>query len=263
MIGYLLSPIVGRALLLEHGCEKTHNDFVRQALREAGVGLDRFGWASIQLDGGIEAVTTKALDWFADSLAGAGPREYESAGLGAPRVALTARGPIEPTLAAAFSRLARLIVGAGGTVIIPENATLLGSDDFRAATFADDSFAPSLDYGEFARQPGLHVMATPTNHWIETLTGLGATGIDLALTHVTERPVQAHRLVPVVQVATDGETIAPYAADLDLLLAPGADWAADLLRAILGVAGREYTPKLNARGNTDFQFTRGLLGVSM
>jgi hypothetical protein len=57
--------------------------------------------------------------------------------------------------------------------------------------------------------------------------------------------------------------MARYADDLDLILTPGGDWAAELLGAILGVAGRAYTPKLNARGNTDFQFTRGLLGVSM
>ncbi len=263
LIGYLRSPIVGRALLLEHGCEKTHNDFVRHELREAGVGLDRFGWASIQLDGGIEAVTAKALGWFADSLAADGPRSRERAGLGALRLALTTGGPVAPALAATFSRLARLIVGAGGTVIIPENSPLLGSDDFRAATFATATIAPSLDYGEFADRPGLQIMATPTLHWVETLTGLGATGIDLVLTHLAERPVQAHRLVPVVQVATAGAGTARYADDLDLILIPGGDWAAELLGAILGVAGRAYTPKLNARGNTDFQFTRGLLGVSM
>ena len=262
LIGYLLSPLVGRALLLEHGCEKTHNDFVRHELREAGVGLDRFGWASIQLDGGIDAVTVKATDWFAAAAAAAPPRTYERAGLGALRLALTAQGTVTLALAAAFSCLTRLIVAAGGTVIIPENSALLASADFRAATFATEKIAPSLDYGEFAKQPGLHVMVTPTQHWVETLTGLGATGIDLVLTHLSDRPVQAHRLVPVLQVATVSEETARYAADLDLMLTPDAD-AAALVALILSVAGRAYTPKLNARGNTDFQFTRGLLGVSM
>jgi len=31
----------------------------------------------------------------------------------------------------------------------------------------------------------------------------------------------------------------------------------------VAAASREYTPKLFEAGNTDFQFTRGLLGVSM
>lgn len=262
LIGYLRSPLVGRAMLLEHGCEKTHNDFVRHELREAGVGLDRFGWASIQLDGGIDAVTAKALDWFAAAAAAAPPRTYAHAGLGALRLALTAQGTVAPALASAFSRLTRLIVAAGGTVIIPENSSLLTSTDFCTATFATETIVPSLDYGEFAKQPGLHIMATPTQHWVETLTGLGATGIDLVLTHLSDRPVQAHRLVPVLQVATESSDTARYTADLDLVLAPDADTGA-LVDLILSVASRAYTPKLNARGNTDFQFTRGLLGVSM
>ena len=33
LLGYLLHPLVGPALLLEHGCEKTHNDYFRQELR--------------------------------------------------------------------------------------------------------------------------------------------------------------------------------------------------------------------------------------
>lgn len=262
LIGYLTNPLVGRALLLEHGCEKTHNDFVRHELREAGVDLARFGWASIQLDGGIAATTTKALDWFATSLATDGPREYETAGLGVLRVALSAQGPVAPALAAAFARLARLIVGAGGTVVIPENSALLAAADFHTATFVDAPGGPSLDYGA-AAGPGLHIMATPTDHWVETLTGLGATGVGLVLAHVAPRPVQAHRFLPVLQVASDPDMIARYAADLDLALAPDTDWAAAMMGALLGVAGREFTPRLNARGNTDFQFTRGLLGVSM
>ena len=59
---------------------------------------------------------------------------------------------------------------------------------------------------------------------------------------------------------------ARYAADLDLALPAGAapaDWAEALMRLVLRVASRDYAPRLTARGNVDFQFTRGLLGVSM
>ncbi len=263
LIGYLRSPLVGRALLLEHGCEKTHNDFVRHALSEAGVNLDRFGWASIQLDGGIAAVTQKAMQWFADALADAGPRTYTSAGLAALSIGLTVQGAVEAALASAYAQLARLIVTAGGTVVIPQNSPLLTDPQFCQETFATDKLAPSLDYGEFVAQPGLQIMATPTKHWVETLTGLGATGIDMVLTQITERPAQAHRLVPVLQVGIAQPATDHYAADLDLLLTPGGDWPAALLGAILTVANRTAMPKLNLRGNTDFQFTRGLLGVSM
>ena len=34
--------------LLEHGCEKTHNDHVADALESCGVSLGDYGWASVQ-----------------------------------------------------------------------------------------------------------------------------------------------------------------------------------------------------------------------
>ncbi len=37
------------ALLLEHGCEKTHNDYFRSALATTGRAATDFGWASIQV----------------------------------------------------------------------------------------------------------------------------------------------------------------------------------------------------------------------
>lgn len=264
LIGHLLHPLVGPALLLEHGCEKTHNDYIRHELEREGVDLGRFGWASIQLDGGIDAVVEKTSTWFANTIAAAAPTSEQAVGLGALRVGLASLGAVSPEVAASLSRLARLIVGAGGTVIVPENASLLASADFLGATVDQPNVAPSIDYGERPAATGLHVMATPTDHWVETLTGLGATGVEIVLVHVADRPVQAHRMIPVLQASSDPTVIAQFGDDLDITLADDpANWTAALLRAILGVAGREFAPKLNARGNTDFQFTRGLLGVSM
>jgi hypothetical protein len=64
MLGHLTHPSVGMALCLEHGCEKTHNDFFHNAMAAAGVSASAFGYASIQLDGGIEAVTERVLGSF-------------------------------------------------------------------------------------------------------------------------------------------------------------------------------------------------------
>ncbi|MGA1196339.1 MAG: UxaA family hydrolase, partial [Candidatus Latescibacterota bacterium] len=36
MVGYLTHPLIHSALLLEHGCEKTHNDYLRHALQDRG-----------------------------------------------------------------------------------------------------------------------------------------------------------------------------------------------------------------------------------
>jgi len=64
--GYVTHPNVAAALLLEHGCEKVPNDMMRHQLEKAGVPLDRFGWASVQLDGGIDKALAKIEAWFTE-----------------------------------------------------------------------------------------------------------------------------------------------------------------------------------------------------
>ena len=92
MLGYLLHPNTRMALLLEHGCEKTHNDYFRSRLVEAGADPSRFGWASIQADGGLDAVGDKVKDWF-NSFDLDKPVEQRG-NLGALTVGLEARGTL-------------------------------------------------------------------------------------------------------------------------------------------------------------------------
>jgi hypothetical protein len=55
-----------------------------------------------------------------------------------------------------------------------------------------------------------------------------------------------------------------HAEDLDVLLeGDPSGWNEQMLETIAAVASRAYVPRLFEAGNTDFQFTRGLLGVSM
>jgi hypothetical protein len=107
-------------------------------------------------------------------------------------------------------------------------------------------------------------MEAPTDHWVETATGLGATGVEVMFAHVAGHPLQAHRMIPLLQASSDPETLRKHAEDLDVILEENdSGWNEQMLEAVAAVASREYTPKLFEAGNTDFQFTRGLLGVSM
>ena len=55
-----------------------------------------------------------------------------------------------------------------------------------------------------------------------------------------------------------------YGADLDLLLTGDAtDWIDQILARCQQVIEHHYTPRLYQQGNIDFQFTRGLLGVTL
>ena len=248
MIGHLTHPTVALGLLLEHGCEKTHNDHVRHEIQQLGISPERYGWASVQLDGGIDAVIDKVQDWFSEELANKPSVPVVDAGLEHLCIAVTSTGEVREEVSESLTQLTHRVVAAGGAVVVPSNATFITSE-----------LSTTLAYGQRVEKTGFHIMETPTDQPTETLTGLGATGVDLAIAHIVGAPLQSHVMVPLIQVSTDPATQTTYGADLDLTTAD----VEDLLALIVAVASRQYTPKLHGKGNTDFQLTRGLLGISM
>jgi len=262
LLSYMAHPLVARGLFLEHGCEKTHNDYMRAQLADSGGDPAGYGWASVQMDGGLEAVLAKIEMWFRQSLAGLPAPREQSAGLAALNLGLLSAGPVPAALAEALARLTRTIVGAGGTVVVPQSATLLEAEAYREGTFGEPVVAPSLAYGRAAAESGFHLMACPSGHWVETLTGLGATGVEILLACPGQRTAQGHPLVPMLQVAVPGSERVGDGFDLTLEGDPDA-WAEAMLRQVVATVARRYVPRLFAQGNVDFQITRGLLGVTV
>ena len=259
MIGHLTHPTVALGLLLEHGCEKTHNDHVRHEILNLGISPERYGWASVQLDGGIDAVIEKVQDWFSETLADKSPVPVVNAGLEHLCIAVTSTGEATEEVLQSLTQLTHRVAAAGGTVVVPANAEWLSVSVSRQPSVVHLTNTPTLAYGQRVEKAGFHIMETPTDQPTETLTGLGATGVDLALAHIVGAPLQSHVMVPLIQVSTDARTQSSYGTDLDSESA-NVD---DLLALIVEVASRQYTPKLHGKGNTDFQLTRGLLGISM
>src|SRR5690606_1434417 len=98
------------------------------------------------------------------------------AGLTSLRVAFMNDGAVGAEEAGQLGRLARWIVTAGGTVVVPENSGLLTQPAFIGAiAAAAEHVRPTLAYGEHAERSGFHVMEAPTDHWLETLTGVAGT----------------------------------------------------------------------------------------
>ena len=281
LLGHLVHRSVRHAILLEHGCEQTHNDAVRNYLAERGHSVARFGFASVQMDGGIAKVQAKVAGQLEAMAAartpgpGAGPGPggaaslaRETAGAEELRVALAANGPVPDAIGEVFGRLAAGLVAAGATVVVPDNPGLLGSGAFREAVLPDGASIPaaSLAFGQPADEPGFHVMEAPTENPVETFTGLGATGVEVMLCHVGRTSLQAHPMIPLVQVTADPATGERFAGDLDrvLTLERSAGGLVDELAALVAdTASRRYLPRLWERGVTEFQLTRGRLGLSM
>ena len=73
-------------------------------------------------------------------------------------------------------------------------------------------------------------------------------------------------MLPLVQVTAEPGVAAVYGSDLDRVFAPdqGSDAiVAELAALVADVASGRYRPALWSRGVTEFQLTRGRLGLSM
>jgi altronate dehydratase len=230
LAGYAVHPLARRVLMLEHGCEKTHNDAFRNLLPPEETA--RLGWLSIQMDGGIEPVLRKALHWFREGPAVAQRRER--APISELRVAfVVTRGQ----LPAEVSDAALALAGTNALVVVPEGQI--------AAQFAS---APTIHYGEAAPTRGLHVMRAPTDDFMEIVTGIGATGVELIVIWNEGAPVQVHPFIPTVQIGPatfEGKE----------------KTARQIIELIVRAASGEMA--LPSQTYADFQITRGLEGVSL
>jgi altronate dehydratase len=269
--GYATHPNVGAALLLEHGCEKVPNDAMRREFERRGLSLDGFGWASVQLDGGIDRALGRVQQWFATRPAAAPPsRDLRlgslTIGLVSAARATGDGGRVEPEAALAFATLAAAALADGGTVLLPDGDPLLADAVFREILLGGVEPRATLAYGEPVRLAGLHLVRTDTRHWVENVTGLAACGAHIVVGAVADGPEQGHPLVPVLQVAgpvAGGAGGAIAAEDVDHVIGGDGRRALEPLRdLILATARRDFLPASRAGGFVDFQLTRGLLGVS-
>jgi altronate dehydratase len=260
--GYLTHPNVATALLLEHGCEKVPNDVMRHQLGAAGIPTERFGWASVQLDGGIEKALARIENWFVERFASQPPAFESATGLGALTVGFLSTSACSATTAGTLASLAHAIVIAGGSVLLPESDPLLATRAFRDI-LVNPTPRATLAYGQPVVAPGFHIVASETDHWVENLTGLGGCGVHLALALVSEHSRQGHPLVPVIQLAEPAQRAVLPGAEVDLFLTDDAAAdRAELVRLIAAIAQQETVPVASASGFVDFQLTRGELGVT-
>ncbi len=239
MAGYAMHPLIKKVLLLEHGCEKTHNDAMRQQLNDLGSDVNQFGFASIQNDGGIDAVVKKVSRWFSDNL---GQVQNQSLPF---ILGISNKIELNPDILPIISRLIRVIVRKGGSVVIPANCSLaIAPDLWKSLT--NSPVIATLGYGQVIKIPGLHLMKMPTDHWVETLTGLAASGAS-AIAVFTNDPIQKHPFVPVLEISTE---VISKENSMGAL-------ATKISRSL------EDSEKDAFPMDTDFQVTRGLTGVSL
>jgi hypothetical protein len=176
---------------------------------------------------------------------------------------LITAAPPSATTAAALAALTRAVVEAGGSVLVPESDPILADAGYRTAVLGSVPAHATLAYAQQPEGRGFHIVASETDHWVENLTGIGASGAHLFLTVVSQHSRQGHPLLPVLQLAAADQRGKLPGDDIDLFLT--GDAAADaraMVQLVAGTASRHLVPKVTSEGFADFQLTRGLLGVS-
>jgi altronate dehydratase len=262
LVNYVRHPLVARALLLEHGCEKIHNDYMAKELEEAEIDTSDVGFASIQLDGGVEPVIAKITKWFSEQAAEMGPPSVERVTGGSLSLGVLTTGEVSPEAQVGLGQLAGRLLSSQGSVVVAEYEALLGHKAFLEAAGLQEVERNRL-YGEAATERGFQVMEAPTLHPVEITSGLGAVGTELLLVHVGDVPIQAHPLIPTIQITSVPEVAKRCAPDLDLFIEDSAGWQEQVFELILRVASREVKPRLWDAGFCSFQFTRGYEGISL
>ncbi len=260
--GYATHPNVAAALMLEHGCEKVPNDVMRRQFEAAGIPLERFGWASVQLDGGIDKVLGRIESWFGAALAARPLTAMATADLGVLCLGLQSSGGHSAGASAMLAELARLVVAAGGSVLIPASDGLLRQPAFADGLLGGHPPRASLAYGQPRLQSGLHLVDTESEDWSENLAALGACGAHLFATLVSGHVHEGHALLPVLQFCeASAHGIAPDETD-GVLSSDTSEALKQVLERVTAVAGRTYVPVATRLGLGHFQLGRGLLGVS-
>ncbi len=248
LAGYVRSPLVRLAFVMEHGCERTLNDVLKRGFAAYGIDPDTLGWGSVQMDGGLQGALVQAEAWFRAQTAKLMLPERVTIGVEALRLGILLHGGVSNSLKWALNTLADATVRAGGMVVVVQQ----GSAEWLS------SAARHIDFAEYPFGHGLYRMYTPTLQRTEMLAGLGATGVNVILAAGDGVSLPGHPLVPVLQVAERGT------ACVDLPLAGDVQcWPQQILEQIAAVLDGRYTPLTLRRGSVDFQLTRAERGISL
>jgi hypothetical protein len=295
LLGHLTSPLVAHALLLEHGCEMTHNAFFVEQLRARHIQPQAYGWVSLQADGGVTAAKEKISRYLTEQLVAAPPARRLAAPLSRLSVGILASpgvvdggggdgGSARPQLERTLGLLAGYFGAGGGSVVMLSGCPLLSSAAFTDAALAEAD-APTLWTGEHPRVSGIHVVGQPTTgdvpplgtggggvaavaaasqgprlRHVEALAVLDAAGVGLIVCYHLGHPAAAsaapgHPMIRTISVQVDP----PRADNVDIALHTSAaqDWLAHILAAVRQAASGRYTPLALQQGNLDFQLPRG------
>ena len=253
MVGHLTHPSVHKAMLLEHGCEKTHNDYFQHYMLKNNINAEVFGKASIQLGGGIQNTIEAITSWFGKPMSL--PVQEKQVGLETIKLGIL----LDPHGGGLLLQCARLLAhevsASGGTVIIPQ---WCGTERLIIEELGGSDSSATLAYAQQPLLAGVHIMEMPTQNWQEIVTGLGASGAHIMVYLGDNTTTAGHPFIPLLQFSGKKDNGDLYWSEEELNNGGG-----NVLKLVIDTLCEMYTPLRKELGNLDFQITRGLYGVSL
>ena len=260
--GHLLHPLVQSAFVMEHGCEKTHNDWFL-----AQIGKDKegdYGWGSVQGDGGIENVSSCVEKYFNASAQVCTKMPPIVLGL------LCREESLSDEEAVLLANLCLTVIKLGGSVIVPAASSSAGgvlrSKTFISETLRDDmpgeALPATLAFAErIEDNTGFHIMeCQDVMSCKEVMTGVAACGATALLWWVgAGTPLQAgHPFVPTLHASTVSK------GTRDMLL-DGAEEGStkSILDRFYSALTGSYVTKCSQHGSVDFSIPRGVTSISL
>lgn len=258
-LGYARHPNVAAAVMLEHGCEKVPNDTVRNHFQKNGADLTRFGWVSVQLDGGIDRAVRRVADWFSGVPLAQGDRSRRTP-VSALCFGIMTAGTLDGGMAELGCAVLRRIVASGGTVLIPLGDGLWRTDAARRI-LGDRPLTVSLLAGQVPAVPGLYAVETETLDWSENLSALGSAGVHAVVGLIDAQSRSGHPFIPVFQFVPVSARSRVPTTEFDGFVAGPMDELMLWQRIAKGLSG-EAPPACRRLALEHFQLSRGLLGIS-
>ena len=263
--GYLCHPLIKNSLVLEHGCENLHLGYMRKVLIEENIDPSVYGWASIQKDGGIESVILKIEDWFSGvQVENLHSNDNLNVSENMYSVAILGDSYVDAEIAHGFATLCQTMSEAGISVVLPTFTSLLQSKTFLTELFVDASIAPNIDAANIPKAPGVHIMETYSDHFVENMTVLGASGVQLFLTYADSVLPQGHPFIPMLRIcASASDMSSRHTQVFDINALSSLLWTEEVVDTIRDIQAGNFKRQAMLKEYVDFQIPRGPSAVSM
>ena len=259
LVGILRSPLIKFAVLLEHGCEKNHNDSMRKTLKSKFESIpSNIGFESVQLGGGVRRAVSNVMRQCRRLSEATNMRKKEKNLRVGLVVDTTSLNQVDIDSLKVFCRA--VIDKWTGTIVSPRVPCLNGFETMFKTRFVSLGDTISEDAGMVLLR-GLDCCSMTLS---ETIGCVASTGVHvLVVLSTTSDIVQAHPLIPTIFISSSSSSSLMF-HDVDVRLNHGvSENAMSICDVVASVVSSKLLPYMNRIGNVHFQFSRGRTGVSV